>query len=116
MNTNDNARKFVTGAREHKRKLGIKFRKAIAWTASHTLGDTHFVLKSAADATAATEAYIVNKMTGKEYKSIIEDRHNSTEAKQAAVKAASISMNNKMKSMFKAAGSMEAEQVLNPEV
>lgn len=49
--------------------------------------DLHLVLKSSADGVARSEAFFVNKLTGRSKDSIIEDRHNKTEATQELIKA-----------------------------
>ena len=67
---------------------------------SHILGDVHFILKSSADITARTEAKIVNKFTGRAESSVIEDRHNRTEATQQLVKDAAKMMYDNLNSAF----------------
>lgn len=76
--------------------------KAIAAAASATsfvLGDTHFVLKSSADAVASLESILINKMTGKPKRHVIEDRHNHTEQTQELVKLAAMKLADRFRSL-----------------
>lgn len=65
--------------------LNIKTGTAKAVSFLHS--DAHFVFKSLADMTAASEAYWVNKLTGKPKDAVKEDRHNKTEQDQELIKA-----------------------------
>jgi hypothetical protein len=72
------------------KKEGPKFlnlRTGTAKAVSFLHSDAHFVFKSLADITAASEAYWVNKLTGKDKHAVKEDRHNKTEEDQELIMA-----------------------------
>lgn len=64
-----------------------KFRTNTAKVVSYLHADAHLLLKSSADGVAKSEAFFVNKLTGRAKDSIIEDRHNKTEATQELIKS-----------------------------
>ena len=64
-----------------------KIKNVTAKGISMVCGDLHLIAKSSADGIANTEAYFVNKLTGRAKAHIIEDRHNKTEQTQELIKA-----------------------------
>ena len=59
-----------------------KAKSILAKATSHICADLHLIAKSTADGIVKAEASIVNRLTGQEKDSIIEDRHNKTEETQ----------------------------------
>jgi uncharacterized protein YoxC len=91
-----------------------KFKNNTAKVVSFLHADAHLVLKSAADGVAKSEAFFVNKLTGRAKAHIIEDRHNKTEETQETIKAIpgliSASVSGIFKSSKEAAKNTTVEQ------
>ena len=78
-----------------------KFKTNTAKVVSYLHSDAHLLLKSAADGVANSEAFWVNKLTGRAKDSIIEDRHNRTEETQELIKAMPGLIGSAVKGVFK---------------
>lgn len=109
LQSNNNNR----GSRGKKNKQSepkfLGLRKGIAKGISFIHGDAHFIFKSAADITARSEAFFVNKLCkDQNVEDIIEDRHNKTESKQDAI----INAPAKMREFFQNTMSFHEEETV----
>jgi hypothetical protein len=87
-----------------------KFRTNTAKVVSFLHSDAHLLLKSAADGVAKSEAFFVNKLTGRAKSSIIEDRHNKTEETQEQIKAIPGIISSSVGKLFKASATANKEE------
>jgi hypothetical protein len=85
----------------------VGFRKGTAKVVSFLHSDAHFVFKSLADMTAHSEAFWVNKLTGKEKSAVKEDRYNRTEQDQELILAVPGIIATAVTGLFKSKATVE---------
>jgi hypothetical protein len=84
--------------------------KGVSFLAS----DMHFVLKTAADGVAHSEAFIVNKLTKQSKSAIIEDRHNKTAKTQERISGSLSKAHSKVSHLFSTVEETLEDSPLNP--
>ncbi len=96
-------------------KKGTKLATVTSKVISHVMGDFHFLFKTSADITARAESKIVNKLTGRAPSSVIEDRHNRTEATQTMIIDKSKQLGKTLTSFFHAVDDAAVDAVQQTE-